>query len=136
MGSFFEWDAGRYGLGIGEMDDEHKVIIGLMNTLHALHEAGAPATQLAGALAELANYTARHFADEEAYMARIRFPGLDKHRMIHRTLLGRITDFKTAFDKSGRIDDALFPFLSMWLKAHICGIDIKYSEFNRMSADA
>ncbi len=127
MNEFFEWDQSKFGLNVPDMDREHQGLVACMNKLHALHESGAAASLLAATFNELANLTVKHFADEETYMAKIGFPGLDKHRLIHKTLLERVMQFKTQFEADGRLADDLFPFLKMWLKAHICGIDVKYA---------
>jgi hemerythrin-like metal-binding protein len=131
MSSFFEWDPARYALGIVEMDREHQEIVGHMNRLHQLHAAAAPRAQLRRVLDDLVATTRRHFADEEAYMAKIGFAGLQGHKLIHRGLLEKIGTYHAAFAGGATLGDDFFAFLSMWLKAHICGIDFKYSEFRK-----
>ena len=128
MGNFFEWDSSKYGLDVREMDAEHQKLIALMNTLHVLHEKHAGRLELGKALGDLASYTARHFADEEAYMAKIDYPELRVHAGVHKSLLARVSGFATDFQKTGTLDDSFFMFLKVWLKAHICGIDMKYSQ--------
>ena len=131
MDSFFEWDAGRYALGVGDMDREHQRLIGLMNSLHRLYQAGAPRADQARALDELVSYTVRHFADEEAYMEKIGYPGMRIHAGVHRNLLAQVTEYSDGFRKTGRLTDAFFMFLKTWLKAHICGVDTRYSAHSR-----
>ena len=46
VAGFFEWDAAKLSLRIREMDDEHKVLIALMNKLHELYHQKAGATAL------------------------------------------------------------------------------------------
>lgn len=128
MSGYFEWDASIYGINVPEMDREHQVLIGHMNTVHKLHESRAGRTVIAAALDKLVAYTRRHFADEEAYMSRTGFPGLAVHAGIHRQLLERIGAFAAEFCRTGTLSDEFFVFLKMWLKAHICGIDIKYAQ--------
>ena len=126
MSEYFVWDPSRYELGVPAMDHEHQTLITLMNTVHALHDAAAPRAAQAKALEELVNYTRKHFADEEAYMRRIGFPQEKSHAAIHRQLLTRLSDFTTEFARSGTLTNDFFVFLTMWLRAHICGIDAKY----------
>ncbi len=128
MSEYFRWDTSAYGLNVPEMDREHEVLIGHMNTVHSLHESRAGRAVIAAALDELVAYTRRHFADEEAYMARVGFPGLRIHAGIHRQLLERIGAFAAEFTRTGALSDEFFVFLKMWLKAHICGIDSKYAQ--------
>jgi len=95
MGSYFEWDANKYGLDVREMDAEHQKLIALMNSLH---------------------------------MARIEYPELRVHAGVHKNLLARLAGYETGFRATGILNDDFFMFLKTWLKAHICGIDMKYSE--------
>ena len=46
VSNFFEWDAGKFGLNVREMDAEHQKLIALMNKLHVLHEKGAATPEL------------------------------------------------------------------------------------------
>ena len=131
MGEFFDWDAGKYGLDIPLIDDEHRQIIDAMNELHRLHSTGQPASRLAGALTQLQRVTVAHFKDEEAYMARIGYADLQKHRLVHEHLLKRLEDFARDFRSSGALTEDFFHFLKMWLKSHICGIDAQYAAHSR-----
>lgn len=92
MSGFFEWDNGKYGLDVREMDAEHQKLIALMNTLRVLYEKHAGAAELGEALGELATYTAKHFADEEAYMTKIEYPELRVHAGVHAQL--RVFDLR------------------------------------------
>jgi hemerythrin-like metal-binding protein len=127
MSSYFEWDANRYSLKISAMDDEHKVLIGLMNKLHSLHDAGARGAVLLEALADLARYTEKHFADEEAYMAKVGYPNLGTHKVVHERLLDRLAALHESCAATGKLSDDLFVFLKTWLSGHICGVDTKYA---------
>jgi hemerythrin len=127
MSDYFEWDVSRYGINVSAMDQEHEILIGHMNTLHKLHLSGATRTALGSALQELVSYTRKHFANEEDYMSRIGYPGLRSHAQIHEQMIERIAAFDVDFKHTGKLTDDFFAFLKMWLKAHICGIDVKYA---------
>ncbi len=126
MSDYFEWDVAKYGINVPAMDHEHEILIGHMNAVHSLYLAGASPTEVGAALEKLAAYTRKHFADEEAYMERIGFPELRVHAGIHKQLLARISAFAAEFARTSTLSDEFFSFLKMWLKAHICGIDVKY----------
>lgn len=49
------------------------------------------------------------------------------HQGVHKPLLERVGSFGKDFAAKGRFGDDLFVFRRMWLTAHICGIDMKYS---------
>lgn len=127
MTDYFLWDPTKLSLDVPDMDREHQVLIGHMNRLRQLYEQHAPAAEQGKALQTLAAYTVKHFADEEAYMARVGYPGLKVHQGVHKNLLDRVGQFGEAFKANGKLGEDLFVFLKMWLSAHICGIDMKYS---------
>jgi hemerythrin len=128
MSEYFKWDVSQYSVNVPEMDREHETLIGLMNAVHEAHLSGAKGPALTKLLGELVAYTRKHFADEEQHMSRIGFPGLRTHAMIHKQLLERIGMFVVEFERTGKLTEDFFSFLKMWLKAHICGIDVKYSQ--------
>jgi hemerythrin len=59
-------------------------------------------------------------------MDKIKFAGADTHKIIHKQLLEQVTAYITEFKKTGKLTDAFFNFLSVWLTSHIKGIDMKY----------
>ena len=128
MANFFEWNADKYGLKVDAMDSEHRTLIGHMNKLYDLHKDNAPASLVRPALDAFVKYTVKHFADEEAHMRKIGFPGAETHASIHKELLGKVTAHVKDFEATGKLTDALFSFLKMWLAGHICCIDIKYAK--------
>jgi hemerythrin-like metal-binding protein len=134
MDKFFEWDPARLNLNIQDMDADHQAIVNCMNRLHELHGIGAGRAQLNMALDELIRVTVEHFADEEDYMKRIGFPDALKHGLIHKTLLERMEAFRMQFKATGVLTEEFFQFLKMWLKSHICGIDVKYAAHAKAAA--
>ncbi len=133
MPNYFEWNPATYGLDVPEMDAEHQVLIGYMNRLHDLHLAHASKPELLAAVDTLVKYTVKHFADEEAYMARVGHPELVSHAAIHKRLLEKVSAHVEATRATGKLTDEFFAFLKMWLKAHICGIDAKYGRRSKVA---
>lgn len=127
MADFFVWNPKTLALNVPSMDDEHKVLIHKMNALHAAHARGADRAALGKLLGDLASYTREHFADEERYMASVKYAGLDVHKIIHERLLAQLGEHAAAFERSGKLSDAFFSFLSFWLTSHIQGIDMQYA---------
>ncbi len=123
--SLMEWSP-VLDVSVPAMNDQHKILIGFMNELYELHQKGADKAQLAGALKKLGDWAVKHFADEEAYMASVNFPDLDKHKLIHKDLVSKFVAHVQSFEKSGKVEPGLFGFLTFWLTAHIEGLDKKY----------
>jgi hemerythrin-like metal-binding protein len=128
MADFYSWDPSRLSVKVTAMDDEHKVLISKMNALHAAHTQGKDKAAIQVILNDFVQYTLKHFADEEAYMAKIQFAGTDTHKLIHKQLLGKVKEHIAAFEASGKLTNDFFTFLSVWLTAHIRGVDAKYGE--------
>ena len=126
MGKFFDWET-KYNLDIPHMDSGHQQIVDCMNLLHDLHEANAGHTKVDRAMLDLVRVTTRHFAEEEALMEKIGFEDRRKHGLIHKSLLQRLQTFHDEFERDRKLTEDFFVFLKMWLKSHICGIDVKYA---------
>jgi hemerythrin-like metal-binding protein len=78
-------------------------------------------------LNELIQYTLTHFSDEEKFMESIGYPGINEHKMQHKWLVTRVTEFKAEFDAgTGKIDQKILIFLKSWIMNHIQSDDIKY----------
>ena len=84
MSDYFEWNEAKLGLHVPAMDREHQVLISLMNKLHVLREKQASSGEVLAAINALGEYTVKHFADEEMYMARIQYPGIGVHKAVHK----------------------------------------------------
>lgn len=127
MSSEFVWDPAKLALQVDSMDAEHRRLIELMNRLQQLFSDNAPAADQGKAFAALADFTQRHFQHEEAYMESVGYPGIAVHKGVHRNLMEKVNEHAKLFKQNGKFTDALFQFLHMWLRAHICGVDRKYA---------
>ena len=127
MAEFFKWDPKIFGIKVPEMDHEHMELIKKMNAVYTAQMEQAPKQKISALLVDLANYTAFHFKDEEAYMEKIKYPALESHKVLHQQLLSQIKTYIEEFETSGELQNRFFRFLSGWLATHIRGTDIKYS---------
>lgn len=121
------WNQGL-DVGVPTMNNEHKILLQLMNELYDQNQAGAPHAVLVATFRELGRQTVRHFEDEERFMADIGFEGLERHKIIHKQLVQSFVEHRDAFERTGmgRVPDGVFHFLKIWLTSHIMGIDVKY----------
>lgn len=125
MASFI-WDQ-TLALKVDSMDEEHKSLIGLMNSLEEKWIAKSSFEELNDCMKRLITFTIKHFSDEEAYMKSVGFPEFPQHKALHSQMLSQLGAFATQFEASKILDDKFFHFLQMWLKGHIRGVDKKYS---------
>ncbi|RMD80498.1 MAG: hypothetical protein D6809_00985, partial [Gammaproteobacteria bacterium] len=129
----FPWQP-SYAVGIGEIDRQHQVLVGLINDLHRdLHRRAAteaPPASLEGAVQALLQYTRVHFAFEEDLMAAHGYPELEPHRERHRRLMARVEELARGAGEGDGLE-ALLAFLRDWLVEHIQGMDRGYGPFLR-----
>jgi hemerythrin len=129
MGTFIDW-SDELSVGIEEIDEQHKVLIGLVNKMHeAIHQRHGSAV-VGEILDELAGYTKIHFAVEESLMRILHYPGYEEHHEQHQDLLQQVVELqeKVASGKSS-VSFELLHFLKTWLTKHILKEDMSYSGF-------
>lgn len=125
----FVWND-KLSLGISTMDDEHKILIDKINTLVAQMEAQyvkKDKATLYNAFKDLAAYTAKHFSDEEKFMASIHYPQLNSHKKMHEKLLSQVGRYGVQIENGTLDDQKLISFLRNWLISHIMGVDMQYA---------
>ena len=126
----FVWDE-SLDVSVAEMNEQHRVLIGLMNILYSKNEQGADKSALLDSVEDLLRYVVQHFSEEEAYMAQIAFPNLEAHKTLHGRLLEDLHRFADAFKNSEehKLSKEFALFLNLWLATHIRGIDTKYGRY-------
>lgn len=122
---FIAWNE-SLGLDIDAIDEGHKALINIMNSLYEQNKAGESKETIKKTLSELSASATLQFSNEEDYMASINFPDLAAHRAIHQRLLEKINDFSREY--SGTIPEEFFSFLKLWINSHIKGVDMKYAK--------
>ena len=129
-----DWDVKKFDVFVPKMNDQHEILVAMMNKLYARHDAKAPKTELVKLITDLRDYTIKHFREEEAMLESIQFPQLTMHKSIHQKLLDDFTMHFNAFSAgAGALSPAFFEFLRLWLTSHIMHIDRKYGEFQQQS---
>ena len=117
--------------GIEQIDKEHEKLFGLINqTVKLLNNEllDDKYHQVSGVFEELRNYTDTHFANEEAYMAAIDDPELERQKKQHMAFREKINmlGFANIDELKGQqqaLDD-LLKYLVRWLYQHILSSDI------------
>jgi hemerythrin len=118
----------KYSIQINEIDDQHKVLVGMINDLHdAMKNAKSKEVTL-DIINKMAEYTKFHFSTEEKYMKRFGYQDYEEHKMEHEKFVDKVLAFKTDYEsgKAGISYDIL-NFLKDWLVGHIQGTDKKYA---------
>lgn len=118
-------------LGVAEMDGEHRAIVWRMNLLIAEMGRGVDERQIVARTEDLALFTARHFAHEEASMRAHGYHGLNVHKAEHDHLLAQLdaVSDRLATDGMAAVDDALIEFLHHWVVHHVVTMDRAFAHF-------
>lgn len=122
----FKWGT-NFETGIQEVDDQHRKLVELINSLGAqLAENDMTDRHVEALLQELFNYTQYHFQEEERLMV---YYGLDsrhctQHLSAHKSFIDDVT-YMSQQPKKDDGDDgkSLLEFLIHWLAYHILGCD-------------
>jgi hemerythrin-like metal-binding protein len=117
-------------VGIDEIDEDHRKLVSIFNTLnHAVIEGESP-DYLAAVLEELINCTVWHFSHEERLMLKHRYPEADAHKAEHRDLIGsaKALQEKILAANKGVAEDHLL-FLERWLAEHILTADMRLGSY-------
>ena len=96
-----------FACGHPTIDGQHRQLFTLANSLIGAVSSGQPAAETSMRLRRLMAYTAQHFHDEEALLARADFPGLPAHAAEHRRLLEKAGRFEAEVG-SGKADISQF----------------------------
>ena len=122
----FHW-TDDFGVGIQEIDEQHKELVDLLNQLHtAIHEHhGSEASRRI--LDKLADYTRTHFAVEESLMRVSNYPEFEAHKQNHEDLIGQVQALQEKLDSGqAAITFELLHFLKVWLMRHINEADKRF----------
>ena len=117
-------------IGVEIIDEEHKELFCIIKrandliTEELLHDKY---DEIMSVLDELRNYTIKHFADEEEYMASINYEGLDIQKKTHEMFVDKLNDINLddLDDNQQQYLIELVDFLLMWLVNHILKMDKK-----------
>jgi hemerythrin-like metal-binding protein len=124
-----EWTP-ALSVGIPTIDEQHKVLVGLINRLGEAAEAGRTKAEIGPVLLELEDYTKKHFSLEEAAFEEYAYPDAAKHIAEHEAFVAKIDDFQMAFavDKA-QVGEEILLYLRTWLTRHITFTDKKYRPY-------
>jgi hemerythrin len=129
MSKLVEW-SDALSVGVDELDAQHKVLVGLINEMHAAIEERRGRDVVESILTRLAEYTRIHFAVEESLMQLLGFPDYDAHKQEHRELIVQVNALRRKVDNGETaIDFELMDFLKGWLTRHIMESDQEYARY-------
>lgn len=118
----------QYRTGIGFVDEEHEQLFDIIREAYELLHAELLHDKYDGimdVLGRLKDYTVRHFRDEEEYMARVHYSGLEAQRYAHMLFVERLSeiDLENVDDNQQEYLLELIDYLLGWLTNHILKMD-------------
>lgn len=117
--AYFEW-ASDMEIDQGPIDQDHRKLVDLVNTLHTVTSEGRGQQIVDRVLNELISYTADHLRREEKLMETLKFPNLANHKIGHDAFLASIQDLKKKYDAGSiTVASQLSTVLRDWLSLHI-----------------
>ncbi len=119
----------EFSIGVDEIDRDHKRLLELLNDLHDAVEAGASRAILGNALDGVMLYVNYHFAHEEGLLLRMSYPGYEKHRQQHQSLMVTVKEVHESFQSqaSDALPRQVPEFLTNWLFEHVLRADRAFS---------
>lgn len=128
MADLIQWSE-KIGVGVEELDEQHKVLVGLINSLNDAMRERRSHEVVRDIVRRLAEYTRIHFAVEESLMRILNYPDYELHKQQHQELTESVLDLAQKLD-SGKLSISfeLMYFLKSWLTKHIMESDKHYTD--------
>jgi hemerythrin len=127
VGEKIEW-SDEFSVGIQEIDEQHKVLINILNELSEAIEERRGTAVRNGIMERLVEYTRIHFTVEESLMRLLGYPQYEQHKHEHEMLLSQTTEFLVKINNEDVSTYELVFFLRSWLLNHILGSDKAYEK--------
>ncbi|WP_183177941.1 bacteriohemerythrin [Azospirillum sp. OGB3] len=117
-------------VGIEELDEDHRVLVDIVNKLGADENRASPEV-IEAILDELIHYTKDHFAREEAHMAQANYPTFAAHKALHDALTRNVESYRERFhaQRDTITGDEVFEFCADWLGKHILKEDTRFGAY-------
>lgn len=123
--AFMNWQR-DYVVGVAEIDNQHRRLVEMVNSLHEAMKSGSGKSLVPRILNELTDYTVSHFSTEERYMQQTCYPEYGEHKRQHEELTRQVLQVKAQVDSGAPVNTIeVMNFLKGWLVDHILGSDKK-----------
>ena len=118
----------EYDLGIPIIDEQHKGVVSIINSLYYGMKNNYVKGFLEPTINMLREYTQIHFQVEESFFTASDFPDAKSHIELHQALMSKLAEVgrKSILDKDPY---QLMDFLKEWWINHICKTDMLYKDY-------
>ncbi|NLN05976.1 MAG: hemerythrin family protein [Clostridiaceae bacterium] len=119
-------------VGVEKIDEQHKIWFEKANNLFQAGKNRKSREVIEEMLQFLDEYTKEHFSDEEAYMAQIKYPGLEEQKAAHANFIKELAKLKHDYEESGGNVAVIINanvLIINWLTQHISSMDKQIGVF-------
>lgn len=127
------WDA-AFSVNNGLIDEEHKAIVRLLNTLYGDWVGSSGALCSRAIMDELSATVVRHFINEEALLRENRCPKLETHKMAHRAFVVELQAIAAEMRRGAPVADVkltLLSFVRRLVIGHVLTMDQDMARYMR-----
>ncbi len=128
------WDD-KYLLDVIEIDEQHKKLVGIINTFYDILEKGLEVyTQNRDrVLKEIVDYTIYHFGQEETLFDNFGYTTSDFHKQQHKAFVEEVGRYITRLQDS-TVEQGLkfYDYLVTWLLSHIGKSDKAWASYRAL----
>lgn len=120
-----EWQE-SLSIGVLEVDIQHKLLFEKFNDFLTACEARTEADAIYRLFWFVEAYTVTHFGQEEKLMQETAFPGIQKHKELHKNFIAEVGRLKERLKNEGpspTLISTMTLFISNWLIDHISNMD-------------
>jgi methyl-accepting chemotaxis protein len=128
---YYRWDD-SFVTGIKLIDARHMRLFEMVNRLLDACDQGKGREELAKSLAFLANYTVKHFSEEEALQKKYGYPEYPAHYQIHENFKAVVQEYAKELNTRGASEEMLEKLkkeVGDWLVTHVKVADFKVAAF-------
>ena len=113
----------RFNIGVEVVDKAHQKLFSIVGKLIALNEEEKQQHACREGIKYFKNYTLKHFAEEEAYMKSIDYPGYEIHKKLHDNLChNTLPALELEMEEQDYSKESVGHFIGIcigWLNEHI-----------------
>lgn len=129
IANLIQWSE-AYSVGVRELDEEHRIIVNIINALAECKDRNAPIHEIQKLLIELADYATQHFQTEEQLLSKYNYEGQEEQKREHQKYRMKVLEYCTGeISASDQLSTDLLGFLSTWWNTHILRVDMQYRSF-------
>ncbi len=131
--TLIRWNDQTLSVGVELIDNQHKMLIHLINQLASAVENKEDHQTIADIFSQLQDYTKYHFDTEETYFFRLNNHDTKLHIQQHHQFINQLHEFAKQHQDFSNFSSQLLEFLSEWLINHIQVEDKKFIELHHHS---